>query len=419
MKASVKKVKDCRVRLTVEVEPAMFEERYKEVLKQFQREAALPGFRAGKAPVDLVEKKYAREAEEETIKAVIPEVYHQAVLKEELSPVSMPSISDIKFERGKKLTFIAEFDTAPEFSLKNYKGIRLKKVASDVEPGEVEKGLQSLLESRAEILPLPELRAARQGDFIISDVETWKDGQYAPARKGVMLQVEPNPTDDFFDQVVGASVDEVREISVDPTEEDKQRGLVGRKPMYKIWIREIREKKLPLMDDQLAKQFGLENVDALREAVRKDIARHKLGQSQARMKEELFEKLLALTTFNVPEALIERQKERLIEQTRKQMASMGMPPARIESELEGAKQDTDRRAAEQVKLYFILQKVAELEGIDADESEVEGRLQGLAEESKRPLDEVRQVFEEDIRESLKEKGTIDFLLANAKFEEKA
>src|ERR1051326_5409699 len=111
MKSSVKKVKDCRMRLTVEVEPERVESRYQDVLREFQRAARLPGFSEGKAPMNMVEKRYAREAEEELLKSLIPEVYHQAVADGKLSPVSMPSISEIKHERGKKLTFTAEFDS--------------------------------------------------------------------------------------------------------------------------------------------------------------------------------------------------------------------------------------------------------------------------------------------------------------------
>ncbi|HTL71380.1 MAG TPA: trigger factor [Candidatus Eisenbacteria bacterium] len=417
MKATVKKIKDCRIRLSVEVDAGRFDERYREVLKSFQKEARLPGFREGKAPVDLVEKKYSKEAEEETLKSLIPEVYRQAVESQKLTPVSLPSISDIQCERGKKLAFSAEFDTAPEFSLKNYKGIKLKRVPIDVLADDVEKGVQSLLESRAELVPLVEPRAVRHGDFILTDIEIWKGGQYAPGKKGVLLYAEPHETDDFYDKIIGAGIDEVREVSVDMSPEEKEKGLVGRKPYYKIWVRGIQEKKLPALDEAFAKSFGQESVEALREAVRKDLARHKTGESQAKMKNELFGKLLALVSFPVPPALVEKQEERLLEQARREFAQMGMPADRLEAELESVRAESASKAADQVRLYFILQKVAEAEKIDVDEIEVEKRLAALAEESKRPMDEVRRVFEDDLRESMLEKATVDFLLANAKFEE--
>ncbi len=109
MKVSVKKVKDCKMQMFVEVEADAVESRYKEVLNDFQRQAVLPGFREGKAPADLVEKRYADQAREELLKSLIPEVYHQSVKAQKVSPVSLPKILDIQYERGQKLSFNAEF----------------------------------------------------------------------------------------------------------------------------------------------------------------------------------------------------------------------------------------------------------------------------------------------------------------------
>ncbi|MBI3315721.1 MAG: hypothetical protein HYZ87_01935 [Candidatus Omnitrophica bacterium] len=214
MKASVKKVKECKFKLSVEVEPALVESRFQKVFRDFQKSVRLPGFREGKAPLDLVEKKFPGEAHEEVLKSLIPEAYHWSLSNQKIAAVSLPKISEIQMERGKKLTFAAEFEKAPEFSLRHYKGIKIKKVPVVVDANDVEHGLLSLQESKAELKPLSETRPVQKGDFILSDVEAWQDGQYAPARKGVLLYVEPTPHDDFFDKVAGAHLDEVREISM-------------------------------------------------------------------------------------------------------------------------------------------------------------------------------------------------------------
>lgn len=417
MKSSLKKIKDCRVKLQVEVEPKLVEERYQHVLRDFQKAAQLPGFREGKAPGDLVEKRYAKEIEEEVLKGLVPEAYHRSVVQQKASPVCLPAISEIQWARGKKLTFTAEFEQAPDFSLRNYKGIRLQKAAADVHAADVEKGLSSLLDARSELVPIVEPRAIQKGDFIITDIEIWEGGQYVPSRKDVLLYVEPSQTDDFYDKVVGAQLDEVREVSVDATEEDKKQGLVGRKPLYKLWIRGIKEKRQPALDDTFAKSFGKETVEELREAVRKDLASHKRSESFEKMREELFTKLLALVSFTLPQVLVDRQKERLLEQAHHRFERAGGAHAAWDAEKEKISAEADAKAREQVKLYFILQKVADAEGIEVDELALQKRLEALAEESKRPLEEVRRVFEEDVRESMREARTVEFLLANAKLEE--
>jgi len=404
------------MKLLVEVEVARVEGRFQDVFRDFQKAARLPGFREGKAPADMIEKKFFKEAHEEVLKVLIPEAYHQAIVELKASPISLPTIADIQMERGKKLTFSAEFDSSPEVHIKNYKGIRLKREPADVREDDVEKGMQSLLESRADLVPVLETRPVQKGDFVVTDIEIWKDGQYVPGKKGVLLFVEPSEADDFYDKVLGANLDELREISSDFSEEEKKSGLVGRKPHYKIWVRGIKEKKLPALDDAFAKGFGKENTEALREAVRKDIASYKQSDSMSKMKNELYGKLLTMASFPVPEPLVAKQKERLIEQARRQMMQMGAPE-KFDQDKEKFEQEAARRAEEQVRLYFILQKIADEERVEVDEFELEQRLRALADESKRPLDEARRVFEDDLRESMREAKTVDLLIANAKFEE--
>lgn len=415
MKASLKKIKDCRVRLVVEVEPELIEAKYQVVLKDIQKVAHLPGFRPGKAPLEMVERKYSKEAEEETLKALIPEAYHQSVRTQQIQPVTLPAISDIDFQRGKKLSFAAEFEQAPELKLKNYKGIKLKRESNDVSDEDMKKGVQSLLESRAELIPIVESRAVQKGDFVVSDIELWQDGKYAPGKEGVLLFVEPSEHDDFYDKILGAKEGEFREVSHKPTDEEKAKGDVLR-PHYKVWIRSIKEKKLPEMSDDFAKSFGKDSVALLEDAIRKDVAQHKHSQSVEKMRKELFEKLLEQNQFVVPEELLAKQKERLMEQTRRQYAQMGIPESKFNQELERIQKEVDKRAEEQVRLYFILGQIAEAENIDVDEIELHSKLEALAQESKRPIEEVRRMFEDDLRESMTESKTVDFLIANAKFD---
>ncbi len=405
------------MRLSVVIDAKQVENRYQEVLRGLQGQATLAGFRQGKAPVDLVEKKFAREVQEEVLKSLIPEAYHEAVLKHELSPVSLPSISEAKMERGRELAFEATFETEPVFSLKNYKGVKIKKVAVEVRPEDLEKGTASLLESKAELVPILEPRAVQKGDFIVSDVDIWQNDRYVPGKKGILLAAEPGSPDDFYEKIIGARPDEVREISVEHSDEEKKSGLVGRKPFFKVWVRQIQEKKLPALDEAFAKQFGKETVEELKVALHKDLSRYKLSESNRLMKDELYGKLLALANFSVPEGLVVKQRDRLLEQARNEYERAGMPPARFEQDKTRLGEETLIKAREQVKLYFILKKIADQEKIEVDEIELDRRLGTIAEESKRPLDEVRRVFEEDLRQSMCEKQTADFLLAHAKLEE--
>lgn len=328
VKVSLKKIKDCKIQLSVEIEAERVEARFQEILRNFQRQARLPGFREGKAPADLVEKRFAKEAREETLKSLIPEAYHQSLHSKKVSAVSLPKISGIEYARGQKLSFSAEFEEAPAVLIKNYKGVSLKRESAEVSQSEVEKGLQSLLDSKAEI-----------------------------------------------------------------------------------------GKPQPALDEEFAKIFGHESVELLRDAVRKDLVTYGHSQSMEKMKSELFEKLLGMALLTAPESLVKKQKERLVSDARRRYQEMRVSPDEWQKESVRIEAEADARAQEQVKLYFILQKIADLEKIEIDELELHQRLLTIAEQSKRPIEEVRQMFEEDLRESTCEKKTVDYLIANAKFEE--
>ena len=221
----------------------------------------------------------------------------------------------------------------------------------------------------------------------------------------------------FFEKIVGASENESREISHKLTQEGKDKGEAA-KPHYKVWVRGIKEKKLPAVNDEFAKTLGKDSIEALKEAVQKDLAQHKHSQSVEKMKKELFEKLLEQNSFVVPEGLVEKQTERLWDQARRQYQQMGIPESKFLEEKPKIQDEIGKRAAEQVRLYFILQTIAENENIELDELELHKRLEGLVAESGRPMEEVQRVFGDDLRESMIEAKTVDFLIANAKFEEK-
>ena len=407
MKVSLKKIKDCKMQMSVEVEAERVETRFQEVLRNFQRQARLPGFREGKAPADLVEKRFAEEAREEVLKSLIPEVYHQTLHSQKVSAVSLPKISGIEYARGKKLSFSAEFEEAPSVSIKNYKGLKLKRESAEVAEDEVEKALESLLDSKAEFIPLEIERNVQQGDVVSVDVELWQEaeGRYVQGKSGVLLSVEPGGDDDFYEKIVGAAQGEFREV------------VREGKPFTRLGLKKILQKKRPEMNDEFAKSFGRDTVADLRGAVRKDLVSYKHSQSLEKMKTELFEKLLGMVSFPSPESLVEKQKERLLSDARQRFQQMGAPSGEWEKEAARVESEAETRAKEQIKLYFVLQKIAELEKIELDEIELHKRLEAMAVQSKRPLEEVRRVFEEDLRESIREKQTIDFLIANAKFEE--
>ncbi len=417
MKFQLKKIKDCRHSLKVEVDSARIEARFEEVLKEFQKKAKIKGFREGKVPLDIVKTTFAKEADEEVVKSLIGETYYACVRESRITPVGMPDIKDLKLERGKRLSFTAEFEGVPDFSVRNYKGVRVNRRKEAVSDADIEKALASLRESRSELEPVALIRPVMEGDVVRCDVEVHKEGSYAPAQKGVLIAVDRQRTHaDLCDQILGVQIDETRDITAEFSEEEKAQGLVGRKPVYRLTVRGIQTKKLPELDDAFASGFGKANMDELKAEIRRDMETMRREEADERLKNEIYETLLKSNGFEVPESLVVRQKERLLEQSGIAPSSNGhdKPPAAVAVEAEAME-----KAAKQIRLYFILEKIADAERIEPSEAEVEERLRLLAERAKQSVEEVREMYEEDVYQNLRHARTTDFLVKHANVKEEA
>lgn len=421
MKHQVKKIKNCKYQVKIEVDDKTIESRFEEVFREFQKQARLKGFREGKAPMDLVRATYAAEAEQEVIKSLVSESYYSAIRDSKLFPVGSPSVTDLKLERGKKLSFTAEFETAPQFNVKNYKGVRVAKPEAAVTEEDVTKALERIRETRAELEPVVIIRPIQEGDVLRCDVEVAEaGGAFKPARKDALFAVDTKGADaDVAGQLIGANAGETRDITGEFSEAEKASGLVGRKPLYRIAVKEIQTKKYPELDDAFASTLGKPTLEELKAEIRTDLVRLRDEQTKDRMKQEIFGELLKANDLELPESLVERQKERIIGEVRGRAQGgreNGHSAPKSEEEAKHLNELDSKaleRAREQVKLFFILEKIAEQEKIEPSADEVEARVRELAAQTGRPEQEIREALQDDIYQNLKQSKTSEYLLANA------
>lgn len=415
MKYEIKKLKECKRLLKVSLDAGAFDEAFSQVIQGFQKKAKLRGFREGKAPLDMVKSAFGEEAKEEVIQKLVSESYYSCLEQSKVLPVGRPVIKDLKVENSRRLTYTAEFECSPEFKVKSYKGLKVTRASHEVHENEVQKALESLLDGRSEFSPLEVQRPVREGDLIRCDVQPYKDGSYVPGQTDVSFQVERRGNqEEYVDQLLGAQVGEQREIFTGLSPEEKAQGLVGRRPFCKIHVKEVKEKKQPFLDDSFAKSFGKENLDELRADIRHHLERLRQMESTEKMKHEIYAELLRIHEVALPDVLVEEQKKRLLQQTSAVQAPPGdSGPAESGKASEDREAEASEKARQQVKLYFILDRISEIEGIEPSSEEVDRRIQKLAQETGRSEEEIRKHFEDDIHHSLRHSMTADFLLSNA------
>ena len=409
MKTNLKKIKDCRYALSVEVDEKEVEACFHETFLEIGRKAKLPGFRPGKAPQPLIESTYQDTAKEEVAKTLVSRTYAEGLQKHQAKAISYPKVRDMVIERGKKMTFVAEFDVFPQIKLKKYRGMRLKRPSTQVKQEEVDRTLKSFQESRGKLVSLPSPRPVAEGDTVHCEVEVLRDGKSIQEKREMALPVKKvEGAESFLDKLIGANAGETKDI-------EGKENLV-----YRIQIKEIKVQELPPLDDAFAKSLGKSSLEELKEEIRKDLARYRQHQSQEKMKERLFDQLIKENSFALPDSLVERQKKHLMEEASKSGDMSGASPTHGgdgDAERKTADHATSERAERQVRLFFILEKIADEAKVEADEADFERRIQEVAASTQQSPDEIRQKHSDDIRNELRQNKTVDHLLAAAQVTE--
>ncbi|MGH7941979.1 MAG: trigger factor, partial [Limisphaerales bacterium] len=313
MNISVENLAPCKKLMRVEVEATVVDAAFDSALKEFQKMAALPGFRPGKAPRELVLKKYNSEITDEARRKVIGENYRKAVEEKKFKVVGQPDIEEITFARGQNLQFAATIETAPEFELPEYKGLTVQRPEKSVTDADVERAIQTLAQQHVKFETVQ--RELRMGDVAVVNYGGTCDGkpitETAPTapglteKKNFWLDIEPNAfIEGFAAQLVGALAGQKRTVTVDFPADFVTRELQNKKGVFEVEILEIKEKIPPPIDDELAKKYGAENLEKLRAGVRVDLERE-LKYSQSRfVRSRMVRSLLDRAKFDLPETTV-------------------------------------------------------------------------------------------------------------------
>ncbi len=252
---------------------------------------SLPGFRPGKAPRELVAKKYEADIKAEAKRKLIGDAYRKAVDEKKIAVVGYPDIEEIQFGRGQALQFAATIETAPEFQMPDYKGLRVKREAKSVTEADVERAVELLRRQHTKFETVA--REAHPGDIAVVNYTGTCDGKpitdTAPTAKGLTEQknfwVDIGPEaflPGFAEQLTGAKAGDRRTVNVDFPADFVTKELAGKKGVFEIEVVEVKEKILPPVDDALAKLYGAENLEKLRAGVRRDLE-NELNYSQAKV----------------------------------------------------------------------------------------------------------------------------------------
>lgn len=392
--STIKDVAPCQKELHVQVGSEAIQQELESVYRDLKRVAHVPGFRVGSAPRDLLEKHYAAKAREEVIRRLIEQSLGEALKGQgTLDLVGQPRVTDVQFDPSRRLSYVAHLEVAPEVPLGKYKRLRLNRPKVEIADSKVKEILSGLQEAHAELKPVLEPRPAAEGDFILADLTEQGQGSPPKKRRDVLihLKIGDSPAGEkTVPSLLGMKIGEKRTLSLD--------GGAG----VTVELKGIKTKALNPLDDTFAKTVGpFETLGALESAIREDLKRQTESAHRKGLEHQAAAALLEEWNFDVPPSLVGLQARRVLKERTLDLIGQGVPAAEVEQKAQMLAEQAKLDALRQVKLFYILRRIAQEEKMLVTEEEVEERMQALAKRLRLSVEEVRTDLEKrDLVEEL-------------------
>lgn len=388
------------------------------VYQEWAGRAELPGFRKGKVPRQVLEAQFAELARQEAAKRLVPDLYRQAVEAEALHPVSVPRVSGIQFGSDEGMTFLATVDVRPSFKVKHYKGIKVTRRPAAVTDDEVNQTLRGLQEQHAEMLPV-EGRAAQEGDWLLCDLEFRAGSDVASRREQTWLALEPGKGPFPVDRLVGMRPAEERFVPYEFPKEFPEPTLAGKAGGILVKVKQVKQRRLPEIDDEFAKRFGdFANLQACKDAIRRDLARHREVEGRREIERQITGELVRRTDCDLPESLVAGQLDQLVRGSLEELRRRGVSEDDARKAEPALRERLADEARRRVKAYFILDWIAQAESIQPTDQEVADRMAAIARSTNQSPEAIRAGLEQQgrldaLREDLRHDKVVEWLVSQA------
>lgn len=421
MKVTVEELAPCKKKLHVEVEPEEMDKKFQEAYRELQQKAKIPGFRPGKAPISLLKVRFGDYVRDKVLEKAFPETYEKAIEEAGIKVATEPNVPVLELEEGKPFKMVIEVEEEPDFELKEYKGLEIEEVKYQVTPEEVDRFIDRMREQKA-ILSDREDKTARDGDLVVVDYDIEVNGEVLDSKKGEGMSLvlgSGESISGFEDGIMGHKVGDTFPVEVEIPEDHYDKDLAGKRVKFIITLKEVKDRKLPELNDEFAKEMGYESLEDMREKVMETLREEHEQRARAEMIAQIKDKLVSQYDFPVPPSLVEKEVEKRLEDEKFHLRLRGVDPENADVDWEKRRKELEEEAIADIRFSYLLSRIAEAEKIEVDEGEVKEKIEEMAEKFQRPVDEVLGLMYKTGRlQSLSldmlRKRVLDFLLEHAK-----
>ena len=412
------------LKLEFTVEAQKFDETMKKVYFKTVKYFNIPGFRKGKAPMNIIERYYGKEIfYEDTFNEILQEVYDKELRESNITAVSYPDLDVKQIGKGQDLMFTAVVQTKPEVKPGKYKGIEIKKVEYNVSDEDINHELGHMQERNSRMVTVDD-RAVENGDITVIDFEGFVDGKAFEGGKaeGHELTIGSNTfIPGFEDQIIGMKIDEEKDINVKFPKEYFSKELAGKDATFKVKLHEIKKKELPELDDEFAKDVSeYDTLKELKESIKEKLEKENEQKAKYETEEAAIKAVCDNTEIDIPSGMIETEIDHMEKDMEQRMQYQGltldMYLQMIGKTKEEFRKEYEDQAKDAVKSRLVIEAVANEEKIEADDKEVDEKIKEMAENYGKTEDELKsnESLRNYLKENLKTEKTIEFIVKNAK-----
>ncbi len=431
MNVAFEPLPNCLANLKIEVDPPDVQKKMGEITSQYTKQAKLPGFRQGKAPRSVVEKKFLKEIHEEVTRQVLSDACRDAIKDRNLRVLSLSEIEDVEWGDDKSLKFRATLVLQPEFDVPDYKGIPVSVPSTEVTEADVDASIENLREQQADFPDVTPARPAAMEDYVVVDYDGTIEGEpvhvkFPKAGKPLSHNKDfwIKMTDEAFfpgycKNLVGANTGETREFDVEVPADFPVEGMPGSKIHYKVTLKELKERVLPEVNDEFAaKVLKDKSLAELRTLAREELVRQKQREADAAKRTSVMTHLTSKVECELPTTLVRQQTQSILDDIVKENQERGVADEILREHEKDLVGSAAQSARERIKGTFILLRIAEKEKITATEMDLRRRIAQMAARSNMTFDKMVKELQkrgviDQIREELVTAKTLDFVASQA------
>jgi trigger factor len=426
MKVEIEEISPVKKALRIEVPPEVVRSEFQAAFSDLKKRVKIPGFRPGKAPLSLLEKRFGHEVEEDVLRKLIPDYYQKAITETGIHPVEFPAIDRVEVQKDQPLSFTATVEVRPSIPLKDYSGLPVVRKKIEVLDADLERALNVLREEHGQLVACEADHPIAEGDYAIIDFEGsidgkpldlkqehGKEGETGDRKKvtDYLVQVGAKTLlPGFEESLIGRKKGEGYTVALTAPLDHPNQTLQGKEISFSIQIKEVKLKRLPDLDDEFAKDLGMESLSKLRERVSSELLQRLQSEADHAEKDAVIKKLVEMHSIESPPSLVQRELEQMLKSLRQ---------SNPKADLAAAQTELESLAKERVKGTLILSAVADAEGISVSDADLEEEIARISKrvgmdphETKRAI-LGRERSLEGLRARLREEKTLQRILSKA------